>query len=201
MTDPLLTGDRFVVDQLIRPMVNLYQVSTADETGTAVEPVAFVRQARLKLREEIVFHADESQTRELFRFKARRAFDLGGRYDITEPSGATIGVLENRFRQSLLRSTWAVLDPGSEEERLLVQERSMPIAIVRRLWGFLPLEVPFLFPYHFDLLEDGGVVGSVERQRSLRDRYLLDLHDLPPERLDRRVAVALAIALDALQSR
>ena len=201
MTDLLLHGDRFVVDQLIRPMVNLYRVSTADEAGAAVEPVAFVRQARLKLREEIVFHADESQTRELFRFKARQAFDLGGRYDVTEPSGQPIGVLENRFRQSLVRSTWAVLDPVEEAERLLVQERSMPVAVLRRVWGLLPLEVPFLFPYHFDLLEDGAVVGGVERQRSLRDRYLLDLHGVPPERLDRRLAVALAIALDALQSR
>ena len=201
MTDALRTSDRFVVDQLIRPMVNLYRVSTADEAGNAAEPVAFVRQARMKLKEEIVFHADESETRELFRFKARQAFDLGGRYDVTDPSGQRIGVLENRFRQSLLRSTWAVLDPVDEEVRLLVQERSMPVAVVRRLWGLLPLEIPFLFPYHFDLLEDGTVVGGVERQRSLRDRYLVNLHSIPAEKLDRRLAVALAIALDALQSR
>lgn len=62
-----IDSDAFVVEQLIRPMVNLYKVSAA---GT---PVAFARQKRMALKEDLRFFRDESESAELFRIKARRA--------------------------------------------------------------------------------------------------------------------------------
>ena len=64
MTSDWHSADRFVIDQLIRPMANLYRIS-ADGA-----PVAFVRQKKLALKEDIRFYADEGQTDELFRIKA-----------------------------------------------------------------------------------------------------------------------------------
>ena len=46
-------------------MANLYRVSAG------ATPVAFVRQKRMALKEDIRFFADENETRELFRLKAR----------------------------------------------------------------------------------------------------------------------------------
>src|SRR5215212_2310110 len=98
-------ADRYLVDQLIRPLVNLYRVTplAAGETP-AGGPVAYVRQKRMALKEDIRFYADESETEELFRIKARSLIDIGGaRYDVFAGE-QELGVMEHKFRESLLRT-------------------------------------------------------------------------------------------------
>src|ERR687888_1979758 len=100
--------DRFLVDQLVRPIANLYRVTplAAGETPAGA-PIAFVRQKKLAIKEDIRFFADESESDELFRIKARSMFDIGGaRYDVTDANGGPIGLLQHAFKQSLFRSTW-----------------------------------------------------------------------------------------------
>jgi uncharacterized protein YxjI len=195
--------DRFLVDQLVRPIANLYQVTplAAGETP-AGGPVAFVRQKKLAIKEDIRFFADESELEELFRIKARSLFDIGGaRYDVTDAAGAPIGVLEHAFKQSLFRSTWKVTDADGGDV-MTAQERSLPMAIVRRLIDFVPDFGGLIpIPYNFDFLMDGSVVGHMNRKFQLRDRYVLDLSGDGERRLDRRMAIALAIGLDTLQNR
>jgi hypothetical protein len=59
--------DRFLVEQLIRPMINLYQVTPLAVGETpAGGPVAFVRQRRMAIKEDIRFYADEQESKELF---------------------------------------------------------------------------------------------------------------------------------------
>jgi uncharacterized protein YxjI len=194
--------DRYLVDQLVRPIVNLYRVTPlAAGESPAGGPIAFVRQKRMAIKEDIRFFADELETEELFRIKARSVFDIGGaRYDVTEPDGAPIGVLEHAFRKSLLRSTWKVTD-GDGGEVVTAQERSLPMALARRLVDFVPYGEWVPIPYNFDLLMDGRVVGHMNRKFQLRDRYVLDLSADHERQLDRRLAIALAIGLDTLQNR
>src|SRR5438552_8590815 len=99
--------DRFLVDQLIRPIANLYRVTPLTEGGTeAGPPIAYVRQKKLAIKEEIRFYADEGETREVFRIKARSTFDTGGsRYDVTAADGAQTGVLHHAPGTSPLRTT------------------------------------------------------------------------------------------------
>jgi hypothetical protein len=185
--------DGFRLDQLIRPVANLYKVSAlapGDEAGT---PVAFVRQKKLAIREDLRFFADESESEELFRVKARQVVDVGGRYDVTTPAGERIGVLQRRFAQTLLRTTWTVLD-ADEGPIAEVSESSMARAVLRRV-----VDVPLL--YHFSILVDGKQVGEVKRVLTLRDRYVMTLGGDFDRRIDRRLAVALLVVLDALQSR
>jgi hypothetical protein len=193
--------DSFFVDQLIRPVANLYRISVLGPDGaSAGEPLAFVRQKKLAIKEDIRFFADDSEQEELFRLKARQLLELRGRYDVTTPAEERIGVLEKVFGRSLLRSTWRVLD-AQEQEVALVQEKSMPVAILRRVIDLVPYGelVPIVF--QFIILMDGREVGELRRPLGLRDRYILRLGGDPERRVDRRVAVALAVALDALQSR
>src|SRR5687768_9137475 len=126
-----LAEDRFTIDQLIRPMVNLYRIS-AGQT-----PVAFVRQKRMAIKEDIRFFADENESRELWRIKARSLMEFGGRYDVTTPEGERIGVLGKVFGKSLFRSTWSVLDVN-EQQLAVAQERSVAIAILRRVIDVVP---------------------------------------------------------------
>jgi uncharacterized protein YxjI len=195
--------DRFLIEQLVRPMVNLYQVTPlAGGETPAGGPIAFVRQKRMAIKEDIRFYADEQETEELFRIKARSIFDIGSaRYDVTDAHGTSIGVLEHVFGKSLLRSTWRLTDADGGEV-MIAQERSMPMAIARRIVDFVPYVGEFVpIPYNFDLLMDGKVIGHMNRKFQFRDRYVLDLSGDHDRRLDRRMAIALAIGLDALQNR
>jgi uncharacterized protein YxjI len=189
-----LTEDRFVVDQVIRPIANLYRVSANGQ------PVVFVRQKKLAIKEDIRFFGDESETDELFRIKARAVLELGGRYDVTTPTGEPIGSLEKVFGKSLLRSTWRVLGADGQEQAI-VKERSTFVAALRRAIDFVPYGdlVPILF--HFTIDEGDRHLGDFTRRVGLRDTYDLDLSGDIEKTIDRRLAVALAVALDALQSR
>jgi uncharacterized protein YxjI len=190
-----LQDDKFTIDQLIRPMANLYRISTA------AHPVAFVRQKKLAIKEDIRFYADESQTEELFRIKARSLMELGGRYDVTTPAGERVGVLEKVFGKSLFRSTWRILD-ASEQELGIAKERSQFWAIVRRVIDAVPYGdfIPIVFHFTIDTA-DGRHLGDLTRRIGLRDTYDLDLAGDVERTIDRRLAIALGIALDALQSR
>jgi hypothetical protein len=201
MPDERFEHDAFFVDQLIRPVANLYRISVLGPDGaSAGEPLAFVRQRRLAIKEDIRFFADESESEELFRLKARQVLELGGRYDVITPADERVGTLEKVFGRSLLRSTWRILD-AVEEEVAVAQEKSVPVAILRRLIDFLPYGelVPIVF--QFSILRDGQEVGELRRPLGVRDRYILRLGGDFERRIDRRVAVALSVALDALQSR
>jgi uncharacterized protein YxjI len=187
-------ADQFVIDQLIRPIANLYRITARGM------PVAFVRQKKLAIKEDIRFFAHEDQTEELFRIKARAVMEFSGRYDVTTPDGERIGVLGKVFTRSLLRSTWLILD-ANEQELAVATERSQFWAIVRRVIDIVPFGdfVPIIF--HFRIDHGDRHLGELTRAWGVRDRYTLDLSGDTDRTIDRRLAVALAIALDALQSR
>ena len=85
------------------------------------------------------------------------------------------------------------------------QERNAKVAVLRRVWDIIPvagdLPIPWLFHFDFNA-SDGSVVMSSTKKVGLKDTYFVDL---PAQangwRLDWRVAAAMAVALDALQSR
>jgi uncharacterized protein YxjI len=195
--------DRYLVDQLVRPIANLYRVTplAAGETP-AGGPVAYVRQKKLAVKERVNFFADEAETQELFHVQARTWLDTGGsRYDVVDVHDGTIGTLHHVLGKSLLRTTWTVANAAGEEIAI-ARERSQAMAIARRAIDFVP-DVGGLIPipYNFDILVGGEVVGSMNRKFQLRDRYVLDLTADPDKALDRRLAIALAVGLDTLQNR
>ncbi|WP_270888742.1 hypothetical protein [Pedococcus sp. 5OH_020] len=202
MSQPAVT-ERYSLRQKITLMVNRYEVRAVDAAGAEGPVIAVAQQKRMAFKEQVTFYADEARTRPVFSFKARTRLDLGATYDVLDASGAPIGWFRKDFRKSLLRSSWhlGTLD-GLEA---FGTERNPRVAVLRRVWDVLPvvgdLPVPFLF--HFDFTApDGSVVLTSERRRSIRDRY--DIH-LPQAsngwQLDWRVGLAMAVALDALQSR
>jgi hypothetical protein len=192
--DERFSHDRYLIRQLIRPIANLYEVSAHGQ------PVAFVRQKRMALREDLRAFADESETEEVFRIKARSVVDIGGRYNVTAGDGTPLGALVKVFRASLLRSTWRVLD-AADAELFVATERSLAVAIGRRVADLVPYADILPIPYHFVFLADERELGGLKRILGVRDQYDLDLSGDTERRVDRRLAIALAIGLDALQSR
>jgi hypothetical protein len=193
--------DRYRVDQLVRPIANMYRVTPLAIGETpAGPPVAYVRQKKMKIKEDIRFYGDETETNEIFRIKARSMFDMGSaRYDVFAGE-QKIGLLWHKFKESLLRTTWHVGGPN-DEEVAIARERSQVGAIARRVADFVPVGDLIPIPYNFEILVDGTRVGGMDRKFKLRDQYILDLSDDTDKKIDRRLAVALAVGLDTLQNR
>ena len=194
-----LDEDQFTISQLIKPMVNLYRIAAGPV------PVAFVRQKRMAIKEDIRFFADENEAHELWRIKARSVMEFGGRYDVVTPEGERIGVLGKVFGKSLFRSTWSVMD-ANEQQLGIAKERSISVAFLRRVIEVVPYGDFVPIPFHFtiDKVSEGTAethLGDMNRRFGVRDTYDLDLSGDPERKIDRRLAVALGVALDALQSR
>lgn len=189
----------FFIRQRITLMVNRYEILAANPDGTEGNLLALAEQKRMQLKEEVVFFADPSKSRRVFSFKARQRLDVHAEHDVFDENGVVLGMFSKEFGASLLRSTWHLSAPGVEA---LGRERRPVIAVLRRVWGFIPyigeVWVPFVF--HFDFVDkaSGQPVLISERQKAIRDNYTVTV---PDQRLDFRVAAAMAVALDALQSR
>jgi uncharacterized protein YxjI len=199
----LANVDQLFVKQRFTLMVNKYDISLLGPDGKSPgQPVCYVQQKRLKIREEINFFADESQQEVVLRIKKRNVLEFHGIANVLLPDGTVIGQLRKNFGKSLLRSSWEILDVDGNVVAT-ARERSMFMAILRRLWGWIPYvgDVPFFIPFHFEINIDGNKVGDYSRPPGITDRYVLDLHGDAERRIDRRVALAFTIALDALQDR
>jgi uncharacterized protein YxjI len=189
----------FFVKQRITLMVNRYEVLAANPDGTEGQLLALAEQKRMKLKEEVVFYADEAKSRRVFSFKARQRLDVSAEHDVLDEYGNPLGMFSKQFGASLLRSTWNLSAPGVDA---VGRERRPVIAILRRVWDLIPyvgdVWVPFVFHFDFVDTRTGAAVLVSERQKTIRDRYSVTV---PDPRLDFRVAASMAVALDALQSR
>ena len=195
--------DRFTIKQKITMMVNRYEIRSVDADGGEGPVIAMAQQKRMAFKEQVTFYADEARTQPVFGFKARQRMDLAATYDVTDAAGTPIGSFRKEFKKSLLRSTWQLT--ATDGLQATGTERNQNVAIARRLWEMVPIvsELPSPFLFHFDFTApDGSIVLSSVRRRSLRDRYDVELPTAPNGwRLDWRVGAAMAVALDALQSR
>lgn len=189
----------FFVKQHITMMVNRYEITSANADGTEGSLLAFAQQKRMSFKEEVIFYTDASKTTKLFSFKARQGLDVRAEHDVFDATGNIVGFFKKEFATSLLRSTWQMSYDGVQARG---QERRPGIAILRRVWDFIPVVgevwIPFVFHFDFIDLATNQPVMISERKKSIRDRYIVTV---PDPRLDFKVAASMAVALDALQSR
>ncbi|MFD0787634.1 LURP-one-related/scramblase family protein [Micromonospora azadirachtae] len=189
--DMLQAQQRFHIRQRVRLMVNQYEVLAVAPDGSEGQLLAFAQQKRLAFKEQVTLYTDDSKQQPVLGFKARQVLDLGATYDVTDAVGNPVGLFRKNFAQSLLRSTWHVEQAGLPE--VTGQERSLPVALLRRFVDSLSW-----LPYHFDFTAGGQPVFSVVKKWGLRDRYVVEIQH---PQIDRRLVIAMAIALDALQAR
>jgi len=192
--------DRLVLRQRFTPMVNRYEFMVPEDGEE--RPVCFVEQKRFKLKEDIRFFADDTKEVEVMRIKARQRFDPRARYDVTDENGGKIGEIQKLFRQSLLRSTYAIYDAGGQEVARAT-EANLLTALLRRVTDFIPYVGEFLpIPYDFHFLSGESVIGVNRRRRmQLRDVYDIDMSADTERVLDRRLVLAITVGMDALQAR
>lgn len=199
---------RLVVQQKITAFVNKYRVFTPGPDGVPGELVALAQQKRLALKEKVLFYTDEKRDKLSFTFRAEKVLDVHGRYFVEDQNGKLLGMFKKEFVNSLINSTWKILDADGNE-LYVVRESNQVLAILRRFLEMVPiiggiaeLVLPF-FRFHFDFAEvaSGKLVGKYRKTTLLRDRYVLDAEDSLWNGIDWRVLAAMGVALDALQSR
>ena len=197
MTSIVAPG-RFHIRQKVTPFQNVYRVF-ADDNGQPGVLVAFAKQKRLAFKESFTLYADEGATAPVLQIQADRGIDIRSVMTVTDvTTGEVVGRLRKKAAASLLRSTWEMEQPG--QPVVTVQERSPWIAVLRRFWGMIPyvgeIWVPWVF--HFDGFVNGHKVLEHSRLWGIRDHYVMDV--VYPA-TDARLAIALAICLDAMQHR
>jgi uncharacterized protein YxjI len=196
------------IEQKITPFANQYKVFTADTDGSQGQLVAFAQQKRLAFKEKVTFYTDENKSSVAFTFRAEKVLDVHGRYLVEDANGVVIGMFKKEFKQSLINSTWKILDQNGNE-MFMVAESSVALALFRRYAGWIPVVgglielVTQFLKYHFVFTHVGDqeVIGTYEKTTLFRDHYALSLSDETLAGSDWRVLAAMGVALDALQSR
>lgn len=194
---------RILVQQVFKPIGNEYRISVPTPGSTDEgRPILFVKQKKLKIREDIRFRLAPDDGPHLFMIKSKSVFEFRGRHEVLDADGAVIGMLEKDFGKSLLRSHWRVRDAAGQE-LLEAHEASWIIALVRRFAQLGPEWFDLLswLPFNFVLRRGDDELGRYKRVLgTFRDRYVLELEQ-GVEHVDRRLLVAFTVALDALQDR
>jgi uncharacterized protein YxjI len=196
-------SNRFLVQQVFKPIGNEYRISVPAPGSTEEgRPLLFVKQKKLKIKEDIRFRLDPDRDDHLFMIKSKTVFEFRGRHEVLDADGQVIGLLEKDFAKSLLRSHWHVRDAAGQE-LFEGHEASWVIGLVRRFADLGPdwLSLLTWLPFNFVLERNGEQIGTYKRVLGkLRDRYVLELSEGFGE-ADRRLVLAFAVALDALQDR
>lgn len=199
---------RLVVEQKITAFANKYAVYTANPDGQKTDLVALAQQKRLAFKEKVTFYNDEQKTNEVFSFRAEKVMDVHGRYFVQDVSGNQIGAFKKDFTKSLLNSTWNILDDNGDV-KFIIKESNQTLAVLRRFTGFIPIIgdiaelILLFFRYHFVFIDPktNEIVGKYQKTTLLRDHYLLSMTDEHYNLEDWQVFAAMAVGLDALQSR
>jgi uncharacterized protein YxjI len=157
--------------------------------------VLYVKQKGFKLKEDIRVFSGEDMQQEMLCIAARQILDFKATYDVTDStSGEKIGALRRKALKSFLRDEWLFLD-ASDREIGMLQEDNMVLALVRRF-------ITALVPQEFT-----GTIGGTEAVHFKRHfnpfvlRMDIDFSVGPQGLLDRRLGVAAAILLAAIEGR
>jgi len=201
--DTIESSDRFLVQQVFKPIANEYRISVPTPGSTDEgRPLLFVKQKKMSIKEDIRFRPRPDEGPHAFMIKSKTVFEFRGRHEVVDADGHVIGSLGKLFARSLLRSHWQVLDAGGNE-LFQAHEASWIIALLRRFADLGPDWFGLLswLPFNFVLKRDGEQVGTYKRVLGkFRDRYVFEpgpgLHGV-----DRRLLIAFTVALDALQDR
>ena len=148
-----------------------------------------------KLKEDIRVYSGEDRLNELLVIKARSILDISAVYDVFDPTtNESVGAIQRRGLKSLLRDEWTILD-NTEHQIGSITEDSTLLALLRR---FVTSWIPQTF--HGEV---GGapVFTFAQNFNPFSLRLSLDFSEDTADRLDRRLGMAAAVLLCAIEGR
>ncbi|WP_226043157.1 hypothetical protein [Natrinema sp. DC36] len=180
-----LSSDHYTVEQsLVR---NKY--TAKDDSGNTVLQG---KQETFKLKEEFPFFDQNGE--DVFTVNAQQIRDYEGQYVLTEArSGEDIVVLDHEYSilEQIKGASWTIRDPETDAELAEISSRKFVGLFRRGLLGNL-------IPHHYEITDaDGGHVGTISGQLSMKDRYDVNIEDTSS--VPREPIVAAAMVIDAIE--
>ena len=96
-------------------------------TDASDQPLYYVRQKILKLKEAITVFRDDTQSEPLFKINADRIIDFSARYNFEDTSGNALGAIKRKGARSLWRANYLLFGPGAESEDIEINEESVMV--------------------------------------------------------------------------
>jgi uncharacterized protein YxjI len=145
----------------------------------------------LTLKEEFPFVTGDGE--DAFSVKAGKILDVAGNYAITDAgTGEEVVVLDEDY--SLFTENWTIRDPDTGEALATIRSKNKLLSALRHLVG-----AANLVPNKYEIFDaDGGHVGDIEGQFSLRDAYTVTIDDASG--VPKEAVIAAACILDALDN-
>jgi uncharacterized protein YxjI len=150
------------------------------------------KQKMFKMKEEFPFVTGDDT--DAFSVKAGSIMDIAGNYTITDSgTGKEVVVLDEDY--SLFVENWTIRDPDTGEALATIESKNKLLSALRHLFS-----AANLIPNKYEIFDaDGGHVGDIEGEFSMRDTYTVtidDASDVPKE-----AVIAAACILDALENK
>jgi uncharacterized protein YxjI len=188
--DRVFLHDRYLLKRQLLKLVgasfNLY-----DPSGTQVLQA---NQKGFKLKEDIRILGGAGLKEELVGIFARQVIDFSAAYDVVDLTTNTkIGAFRRKGFQSIVRDEWLVLDPWDREIGKVIED-SLALALVRRF-------LTALVPQNYDLLIGSGRAVDLKQNFNPFSYHLNVVFDVPATQFDRRIGLAAAVLLAAIEGR
>lgn len=157
--------------------------------------VFYSKQKAFKLKEDIRVFTGEDMRTEVLTILARKIIDFSSAYDVFDPiNNVKVGALKRRGMKSILKDEWIIMD-AEDNERGLIQEDSMLLALIRRF-------LTNLIPQKYHGLVNGRQVCFFRQNfnpfvTKMTLDYSMDANGV----LDRRLGIAGAILLCAIEGK
>ena len=180
-----LSDDHYTVEQnLVR---NKYEA--VDSSGNTVLKG---KQQTFKLKEAFPFVDENGE--EAFTVKAQQIRDYEGQYVLTDArSGEDIVVLDHEYSllEQITGATWTIRDADTDAELAEITSRQFVGLFRTGLLGNL-------IPHRYEITDaDGGHVGTIAGELSMKDRYEIEIEDASS--VPREPVVAAAMVIDAIE--
>jgi len=168
---------------------------TIEGTDANGAPVCFVKQKAFRLKEDVAVFSDPSQSEQIYRMRADRIIDIGGRYDITDANSMPVGAVKQRGLRTFWRATYDILDSAGSPIGLIHEENPWT-KVLDGLIGEIPfvgivLQM-FVNPAYVVEAPVGTPALRVRKRRSLVERrFIVDQLGPTPPALERVVVPAM----------
>lgn len=159
--------------------------------------LGYSKMKAFKLKEDIRLYTNETMSDELLTIKARSIIDFSAAYDVVDShSGQKLGALRRKGLKSMLKDEWELLN-AADQPLGIIEEDAWLLALVRRFIDLAAL----IFPQKFVVRINGQEVATFKQNFNPFVKKLNVTFLAPPQTLDRRLGVAAALLMSAVEGR
>ena len=160
--------------------------------------VLWASQKAFKLKEDFRIYSDENKSQELLRVAARSILDFSSAYDVYDSqTNQKLGAFKRQgMKSTFLQDTWTLMD-WNDAEIGVCQEDSAFMGAVRRFVEHASL----LMPQRYDVTIGGQQIATFQQGRNPFSSRMEIKFDLPNATYDRRLTLALAMLLEAIEGK